>query len=324
MFDSLSSQFQCIGEILKGAKNVLVASHQNPDPDAVSSVLAIHSFLKKRELKSLPFLPNEPSRTLSFLPGFFDIRTDIASFEPDTMFCLDYGDFKRLRLPEQVLRRGNCRMITIDHHLESDQRGEIKVLEPESSSTSEIIYRWLRHEHAEIDKDLATLLLTGIFSDSGGFCHVSTSSKTFNIVSDLLLKGVSLDKIAKHTLDFSKPINLSRAWGHVLSRTKLDRDTGLAYSWVTQEDLHRFGAGLIDFDGITNIISAVSSINVGLFMVEYEKGKIKGSLRSEPAGGKNVAQIVKALGGGGHVYAAGFSQEGTVQDVLKKVLNLIK
>jgi len=258
------------------------------------------------------------------LPGFLDIETEIKSFEPDVIFCLDYGDFKRLKLPEYLSIKDSCRIVTIDHHLESDQRGEIRILETKASSTSEIIYSWLKYVNIEINQDLATLLLTGIFSDSGGFCHVSTTSQTLNIVSELLLKGASLNKIASQTLDFSKPLNLSRAWGYVLARIKLDQETGLAYSWVTPADLNRFEANLVDFDGITNIISAVSRINVGLFLIEYENGKVKGSLRSEPAGGKNAAQIVKALGGGGHPYAAGFNQEGTIEEVLKKVLNLIK
>lgn len=312
---------------MRGAKNVLIASHQNPDPDAVSSVLAVHYALQKKGLGSLPYLPDQPAASLSFLPGFFDIKTELdylESFEPDVLFCLDYGDFKRLRLPDRLLRKSNCRIITIDHHLESDQRGEIKVLSPKASSTSEIIYHWLKYENVDINQDIATLLLTGIFSDSGGFCHVSTTSQTLNIVSELLLRGASLNQVARQTLDFSKPLNLSQAWGQVLSRTKLDQETGLAYSWVTTEDLSKFDAGSADFDGIANIITAVSRINVGLFLVEYENGKVKGSLRSEPAGGKNVAQIVKSLGGGGHHYAAGFNQEGTVEEVLKKVLNLIK
>ena len=324
MSNSQDLQFQAIGEILKGAKNILIASHQNPDPDAVSSVLALNYVFKNMGLVTFPYLPNPPSESLNFLPGFSDIKTDVDSFEPDAMFCLDYGDFRRLRLPEHLLAKSDCHLVTIDHHLAGDQRGEIKVLESEASSTSEIIYHWLKYSNIEIDQNLATLLLTGIFSDSGGFCHVSTTSQTLNIVSELLLKGASLNKIAKQTLDFSKPLNLSQAWGYVLARTKLDEATGLAYSWVTPADLNRFEASQADFDGITNIISAVSRINVGLFLVEYENGKIKGSLRSEPASGKNVAQIGKTLGGGGHPYAAGFNQEGTVEEVLKKVLNLIK
>ncbi|MFH1575773.1 MAG: bifunctional oligoribonuclease/PAP phosphatase NrnA [Candidatus Nealsonbacteria bacterium] len=324
MNDLLMQKFRQIDELLKNTQKILVASHQNPDPDAVSSVLTLNYVFKNMGLLSFSYLPNCPAKSLSFLPGFLDIKTEVNAFQPDVMFCLDYGDFKRLRLPERLFTKNNCRIVTIDHHLESDQRGEIKVLEPEASSTAEIIYYLLKHLNVEINEDIATLLLTGIFSDSGGFCHVSTSSQTLSIVSELLLKGASLNKIASQTLDFSKPLNLSRAWGYVLARTKLDQATGLAYSWVTPADLERFEANLLDFDGITNIIAAVSRINVGLFLIEYEKGKVKGSLRSEIVSGKNVAQVVKTLGGGGHSYAAGFNQNGTIEEVLKKVLDLIK
>ncbi|MDI6841176.1 MAG: DHHA1 domain-containing protein, partial [bacterium] len=71
-------------------------------------------------------------------------------------------------------------------------------------------------------------------------------------------------------------------------------------------------------------ISAASQANLGLFLIEYEKGKIKGSLRSEPFKGKSVDKVAEALGGGGHPYAAGFSQEGTIEEVLKKVLDLLE
>jgi len=323
MDNSLNLPFQKIGELLKRVKRILIASHQNPDPDAVASVLALHYVFQKRNLETFPYLPNQPASNLSFLPGFFEIKTKIDSFDPQALFCLDYGDFQRLRLPEHILQKQDCSLVTIDHHLAGDQRGEIKILEPAYSSTSEILYHWLKYENIEINKDLATLLLTGIFSDSGGFCHVSTSPQTLNIVSDLLLKGVSLNKIAKNTLDFQRPLNLSRAWGQVLARTQLDDKTGLAYSWITLEDLDKFQVGMVDFDGIANIIAAASFSNLGLFLVEYEKGKVKGSLRSEPSDGKNAAEIVKALGGGGHPYAAGFSQEGSIEETLKKVLNLI-
>lgn len=301
----------------------MIASHQRPDPDAVASVLIFHYVFKKRNLESFPYLPDYPPSNLNFLPGFSEIKTKIDSFEPDTLLCVDYGDFKRLRLPEDILHRDNCPIITIDHHLEGDQRGEVKILEPEFSSTAEILYHWLNYEKIEIDQNIATCLLAGIFSDSGGLCHASTSPQTLNIVAELLSKGVSLDKIIRQTLNFKKPLYLSQAWGRILSRTQLDQRTGLAYSWLTNEDLQRFSCKLTDFAGITNLISTSSSLNLGLFLVEYEKGKVKGSLRSEPRGGKNVAKIVKALGGGGHSYAAGFQQEGSVEEVLKKVLNLI-
>jgi phosphoesterase RecJ-like protein len=323
MPDSLSSQFKQIDELLKRASRVLIASHERPDPDAIGSVLALHRVFKQN-LESFPYLPDSPSKNLSFLPGFFDIKTEINYFEPDILFCLDYGDFKRLRLPERVLTRKSLPIVTIDHHVASDQRGQVKILKPEISSTAEIIYHWLKYKGIGIDKEIASCLLAGIFSDSGGFCHAATTPETLSIVSELLLKGVSLNKIASQTLLFNKPLHLSRAWGQVLSRTQLDEKTGLTYSWLTCEDIERFGVGLADFDGITNIISAGSSINLGLFLVEHEKGRVKGSLRSEPQGGIDAAKLAKALGGGGHAYAAGFAQEGTIEETLKKVLKLIE
>jgi len=285
--------------------------------------LAFHYVFKKQGIESLPYLPDLPSCNLSFLPGFFEIKNKTDSFEPDVLLCLDYGDFKRLKIPEKIMQKSPLYIVTVDHHLASDQKGDVKVLCPEFSSTSEIIYHWLKYKNMEIDKELATCLLTGIFADSGGFCHVSTTSETLNIVSELLLSGVSLSKIASSTLLSQKPPQLSRAWGKVLSRTQLDEQTGLAYSWLKADDFENLGLGLADFDGLANLVSAGSPMNFGLFLVEYEKGKIKGSLRSESHSEQNAAKIARALGGGGHPYAAGFTQEGTVEETLKKVLNLL-
>ena len=107
------------------------------------------------------------------------------------MFCLDYGDFRRLRLPEHLFVKDNCRIVTIDHHLESDQRGEIRVLESEASSTAELIYHWLKYAGIEINQDLATLLLTGIFSDSGGLKEVAVPAQNqlkFSLTDEEILK----------------------------------------------------------------------------------------------------------------------------------------
>jgi bifunctional oligoribonuclease and PAP phosphatase NrnA len=320
MNGDLFRKFQEINNLVAGADTIVVAAHENPDPDAVSSVLALHNFFKGKNKKSVPYLPDAPSKSLSYLPGFFEIQNEIDQADPDLLICLDYGDFKRLRIPEENF---SCPIVTIDHHVESDQRGEVKVIEPDYSSTAEIIYQWLKYENTIIGKELASCLLTGIISDSGGFRHVSTSHQTLTAVSELLLKGVSLNKIVRQVLSSDRSLNISRAWGEVLYRTKIDSSTNLAYSWLKLEDFGRLGVRLVDFDGITNIISSGSSSNVGLFLVEYKEGKIKGSLRSEPNGGKNVVHIAKALGGGGHPYAAGFQAEGSLDEVLKKVLNLV-
>ncbi len=305
-------QFQQIDELLKKAENILIASHENPDPDAVGSVLALRLALKAGHI----YLPDPPSPALNFLPGFNEIKTFVPSIDFDLIFCLDYGDFKKLRLPEGI--KGE--IITIDHHLESDQRGSIKIVEPSLSSTSEIIYLWLKDS---ITKDIATCLLAGIISDSGGFSHISTSSQTLKIASRLLSMGAPLPKIVQKTLSLEN-INCSKIWAQALSRVTEDKENGLTFSWVSHEDIQRCQAEISDIDGIASLISNASSTNLSLFLVEYKKGEIKGSLRSEPYRGKGVVALAKALGGGGHLYAAGFRQKGTIEEVLKNVYKLAR
>jgi phosphoesterase RecJ-like protein len=320
MKNELSEKFNYIEGLLQGVQTVVIAAHENPDPDAVSSILSVHNFLKRRGIESIPYLPDPPQKSLSFLPGFFDIKNDVSQFDPDLLIGLDYGDFKRLRIPEGIF---SCPMITIDHHIESDQRGEIIIIEPEYSSTAEIIYHWFNEKNVDIDKDLACCLLTGIISDSGGFRHVSTSHRTLKAVSSLLLKGVSLNKIIQRVLLSDKPMEISKAWGDVLSKVRVDLNTKLAYSCLNYDEFSKMNVQFVDFEGVTNLIASGSSVSTGLFLIEYEKGKIKGSLRSEPNGGRNVVQIAKAMGGGGHLYAAGFKTNGTLDETLKKVLRLI-
>lgn len=318
----LNQQFAKINEILKKGGNVVIASHENSDSDALGSSLSLYHAFKKKNLNALCFLPDYPPKYLNFLPGFFEIKNEIPLefSNPDIIFGLDYGDFERLGLPSSVSAKN---LITIDHH-RGDQRGQVKIIEPDFSSTSEIVYRFLKETGFEINKDIATCLLAGIISDSGGFCHVSTSSETIKVASDLLSKGAPLTKISRNTLGMTDQINISKIWGKALSRIKNDRKVNLAYSWVSLKDLNECQISLADLAGISSVISTISQANYSLFLVEYEKGKIKGSLRSEPFKGKNVAPFAEKLGGGGHPYAAGFRQAGTIESVLKKVTDLLE
>lgn len=320
--------YQQVNELLKGARNILITAHENPDPDGVGSMLALYLAFKKLGKKSCCYLPDLP-KYLNFLPGFHSIKDRVDFFNFDLFFALDYGDFKRLppwfNLPPRAWVEE--KMITIDHH-RGDQRGQIKIIKPEFSSTSEIIYDFLQEIKIEIDKPIATCLLTGIVFDTGGFSHLSTSPQIMKVVSALLLKGAPLIKIIRRTLNLrfqptSQP-QTAKIWGQALSRVKLDKKSGLVYSWISWEDLKESKVQPFHLARIPSVISSIFPAKFTLFLVEYEKGKIKGSLRSEPFKRQKVNWLAEALGGGGHSYAAGFKQEGTIEEVLKRVQNLIK
>lgn len=314
--------FQQIRESLKKASAILIVSHEDPDPDAIGSSLALRQAFKHLGLKSECYLPAPLPFRLNFLPDFFEIKSAVNFSDYDLFFCLDYGDFRRLPVPDSLPPE---KIITIDHHL-GDQRGEIKIIDPEASSTAEIVYNLLKENEIEINKNIAVSLLTGIAFDTGLFFHPSTSPKTIKAAADLLSKGAPFAKIIRSGLNpnfSSYSSDWSAIWSRALSRVKIDGEAGLVYSWISREDFQNCGASP-DLTKIASFISAVFPANCALFLSEQKPGEIKGSLRSEPFGGKNVASLAKILGGGGHPHAAGFKQNGTIEEVLKKVLKLIR
>jgi phosphoesterase RecJ-like protein len=320
MSNGISEQFQKINELLKGAQNIFITSHENPDADAVGSVLAMSSALDKQNFKNFIYLPDEAPQYLNFLPGFEKFKKEIPSFDFDLLICLDYGDFGRLKLPQNFSEE---KIITLDHHLEGEQKGNIKIVDPEFSSTAEIIYLWLVESELEISKEIAICLLAGIISDTGGFKHVSTSPQTLEIASHLISLGAPLESISRQVLTSGKSLTASKIWAEALSRVTLDSKNNFAFSWISFDDLKKNQASTSDLNGISSLISTISGASMSLFLVEYEKGKIKGSLRSEPYKGKKINEMAKAMGGNGHPYAAGFKQEGSVEEVIKRVYNLI-
>lgn len=321
MSDKLTQQFEEVKDLLQGARNIFIASHEGPDTDAIGSMLALSLSLQKTGLKAVVFSNDNLPKYLNFLTGFDSITNNGPLLgDYDLFFGLDYGDFQRLEFPENIPEE---KIITIDHHLETNHRGKIKIIEPELSSTSEIIYSLINYLGIDIDKDIATCLLAGILYDTGGLKHAVTSAETLRVVSELLASGISLDDITSKTLTVGKSLSNSKIWAEVLSRVSFDERRKFAFSWISFGDFEKHQVSFSDLDGIASLISTISDASFSLFLIEHEKGKIDGSLRSEPHKGRSVVEIAKALGGGGHNYAAGFKQEGSIEEVLKKVYNFI-
>jgi phosphoesterase RecJ-like protein len=325
--DDFSRQFDRANLLLSGKNNILIASHENPDADAVGSALALNFFLKNSGFSPVVFFADPVPKKFSFLPRFFEIKSEFKGHpEFEAALLLDYGDFKRLKLPDGIVPEES--MITIDHH-SGDQRGEVRIVDQAVSSTAEMIYFWLKENppaKAEISKETAVCLLCGIAADTGCFSHVSTGSKTLKAASDLLSCGMSLEDIVSKTLSSGVLPSPGSAniFGKILSRARTIPGKNLVYSWVSAADLKSNPSLVLEISGASSIISKESTCDYALFLVEYEKGKIRGSLRSEPFKNKKVDVVARKLGGGGHPYAAGFKQEGTIGEVLKKVIKMIE
>jgi phosphoesterase RecJ-like protein len=254
---------------------------------------------------------------LAFLPYSEHITCERSEFTPDLFFGFDYGDFSRLGIDYNSL--SSSAIVTFDHHPPLRQRGDVLIIDTSASSTCEIVYNFIQEAGYEISSGTALALLTGIFTDTGGFAHVNTSVRTLRAAGDLLRYGVSLQKLHRHTFSGKSPETL-RVWGYVLKDISWDSEVGMTYAAISIDRFRELGTSLGDFEGIVNIINMPPDVRFSLLLIEHKRQVIKGSLRSEPFQGVDVSSIARALGGGGHKYAAGFERSGeTLQEALESV-----
>jgi len=298
---------------LRHSKRVLIATHEHPDGDAIGSSLALMHALRMQGKQVTCYIPDPAPEYLQFLPGFDQLTTDKPTVtDYDLIVVVDCTKLFRAHLEAEVLAHTNT--IVIDHHHDNDEGGTLNLVLTEAAAVAQILTEVFLMTGVAINRDIATCLLTGIFTDTGSFMHDSTTPEILELASELMGMGARLSHIAHETYQ-KKELPSLRIWGEALSRVMVNEKTGAAISLITHQELVQHGATLDDLAGVVNLLNTLPKTSFALLLTEYEPGKIKGSLRSEPHKGVDVSKIAKRLGGGGHKLASGFEIDGhLVQD----------
>lgn len=293
---------------LKEAPSVLIGTHEHPDGDAAGSSLALLHALRLAGKRAHAYIPDPVPEFYSFLPGFDQLTTQKPnSHDFDVLVLLDYTQLNRTNLESEALT--HPRTIAIDHHYDNPRQAKLNLIVPGAAATAQILFELFGRGNIPVTRDMATCLLTGIFTDTGSFMHESTTPEILDMASTLMQKGARLSHIAHETYQ-KKDLPSLRIWGRALSRIIVNEHTGVALGIVTKKDLAECQATLDDLSGVVNMLNALPQTKMAMLLVEYEPGKIKGSLRSEPHKAIDVSQWAKRLGGGGHKLASGFEVPG--------------
>ncbi len=314
----MEQSFSKINDLISQSKNILIAAHRAPDEDAVGSALALKFALKKQGIDPYVFIADYSPKEYNYLPGYNLINSKLNGDKFDLVFGLDYGDVRRLAI-DDIIDQHNPTVITIDHHIDegSNHVGDVKIIEP-ASSTAEIIYYYLKESNWPVDRDIATCILTGIIGDTHGFIHSNTSHKTLLTVGELLSKGIHINKVIKRILSGHTFADNFQFLGEILSRVEKYPELDLVYLLVRNDDFESWHKS--DLDNLASTINTVEDCKWALLLVEYEKGKTKGSLRSEEYKGIDVSKIASLFGGGGHKLASGFRVNGEPDKVFKQLI----
>jgi bifunctional oligoribonuclease and PAP phosphatase NrnA len=308
----MTQAFEQAKNLIAGSGKILLTMHERMDGDDGGALLAVGSFLELSGKQVTYAIKKGVPPNLNFLPGAEKIADDIEHQNFDLLITFGCSDLSRTgstKITELSIINHKLSIINFDHHPDNTMFGHINIVAPKKSSVAELVYDFFNFSGWHISKDIATCLLTGIITDTGGFMHSNTQSSTLKTAAELLRKGAQTHKIIRQTYKSKSP-QILKAWGKAMENSYYDEKNKIIYSVMTEKDLTEFktlpgGA----FEGFTETLNTMPEAKFAMFL-RQDGGVIKGSLRSDTFKNIDVSKIAHIFGGGGHKLAAGFSVAG--------------
>ena len=296
--------------LVKGAKRLCCMCHRNPDGDAIGAITGIAELLPliapDTPVKLYCVDPAPP--VFSYLPSAASIESELNPQEGDVFIFVDCADPKLTEYHESFpqIFGGTWPSICFDHHATNMGFGSVNFVVPDAASTCEIIVDFAEVAGLPLSSQIATCLLTGVYTDTGGLLHSNTTSRVYRTVARLLRAGANHQVMTRSVFRSAK-ISTLRLWGRVLEKISIT-DEGGAISALTENDFLAAGADYSELTGAIDYVNAVPGMRFSLVLTE-RGGKVKGSLRTLRED-VDVAKMASAFQGGGHKKAAGFAVEG--------------
>lgn len=317
-------------DLIKEKHSFVLATHRDPDGDAIGSMVALYRLLLKmgkRVKISWDFSDNlNDSKSKSIVPLEYsfilsdDEVSNLINEEIDfeVFIALDCGNEQRLG-GLSTLINSSRHSINIDHHRNNPGFAHLNLIDVDSPATSEIVYRLMKPMENMIDAQIATALYVGLVTDTGRFQYSNTGPSAFIMAADLLRYDVNPARIYREVYE-TRSISYLKISQNFLSRVKMS--LGVIHSFITQDDLESTGVFLEETEDLINILRSVREAKVAFVLKEKPGGDWKISLRSK--GDVDVSEVAVNFGGGGHKGAAGFISQKSREDIVKELLDILK
>jgi phosphoesterase RecJ-like protein len=309
---ALDTRARVLEELREGDRFVLV-THENPDGDALGSLVAMHRVLTALGKDSV-MLMSADEFPLPYEYRFFDLDGLQSLVPPDiderTVIFLDCGNIDRN--PAEVVKREGMHILNIDHHHDNTRFGTVNHVVEEASCTAEIVWDLMRALGVEPALEIADALYVGLVTDTGKFMYENTGTRAHVMAAELIEAGVDVHGIYRRLYEgmpYSKLELLARGLANV---QRFD-DGRLTFTRLTRDDFRLAGAEESYSEGVIDHLRSVDGTKVAALARELAADEDPGaptrkkvSLRATD-GEVDVSIIAREAGGGGHRQAAGFS-----------------
>jgi phosphoesterase RecJ-like protein len=318
----VTTDLELVLDELRQADKLLLTTHENPDGDALGSLLATHQILTRLGKDSLMFmaadefpLPHEYrymnfNGVLNGPPGDFADRTIVF---------LDCGNIDRM--PVDFLQQADLHILNIDHHHDNTRFGTVNLVVPDASCTAEIVFRIAKELEVEITPETAEALYVALVTDTGRFMFENTTPEAHRMAAELIELGVDVHDVYRRLYE-DLPFSRLQLLGRALERVSRYDGGVLTATYLTRADYEETGSMETDSEGIVDHIRSVEGTKVAALVRELlsddRVGMRKVSLRSTD-GTVDGSRIARAHGGGGHRQAAGFSTELPIEELMERL-----
>ncbi|MDQ3077163.1 MAG: bifunctional oligoribonuclease/PAP phosphatase NrnA [bacterium] len=315
---------------IKGAKNILMHCHPNPDGDSMGSTLGMKYVLKTLGIESTIIRGDtDLPKYLSVLLGYETIvkknifEVDLSQY--DLFLILDSGSLNQISKIKDPEFPSTLKTIVIDHHVSNTGYADINLVDSSYPSTCQIVVDLITSWNIAFTRDMALNLFVGMFTDTGGFRYHSTTHKTFLAAAKLAEVAPDFPEIM-FQIENNNTKGRLKLHGYLLNSIETFFNDSVAFASISYDDIQKHGFTKDEISGayITNEMKSVVGWNVCAYLMEIEPGIVKMSFRTRDEKAFDVSKLAVELGGGGHVRAAGAQIRGTLSEVKENVLETMK
>jgi len=312
-----TSEVAAVADAIRSHDRFLLVTHENPDGDALGSIIATKLALDQLGKDSVMYLYGDaPLPTeYSFMP-LADLRRRLPDdWRERVLIALDCANESRLG-PDPEPLEGAPLVIDIDHHHDNSRFGGVNLIDPNASSTGEVLRDVFAALGVELTPDIAEALYIALVTDTGRFQYSNTTAKSLRLAAELVEAGADIHRIFRgvyETVQFAKLKLLARA----LERAQIYDGGRLVVSYLVRSDFTDIGAAEAYSEGIIDSLRAVEGADMAALIREPPRSdgpKRRISLRSSNDE-LDVSAIARKSGGGGHRQAAGFSSDDSVEEI---------
>jgi phosphoesterase RecJ-like protein len=310
------ADLKAVAQAIRDHDDFVISTHENPDGDALGSMLAAKLALDQLGKRSTMFLHGTAAVPFEFR---FMPLDDLVRGEPDELLgrpflAVDAANEHRMGADQRLLTEAPF-VVVIDHHHDNSRFGNVNLVVAEASSTSEVLREVFAELKVRLTPEIAEALYIAVVTDTGRFQYANTSPKTLRLAAELIEAGADAHRIFQHvyeTVELSKLKLLARALEHV----EVFEGGRLVISYLEPKDFEQTCASSGASEGVIDSLRAVAGVEMSVLIQESpDRDRRRVSLRSS-RDRLDVSVLARAGGGGGHRQAAGFTSDLSIKELI--------